>query len=204
MDKILRNTRGSVIYPSFMVGLFSLLLFISILALIANESLAVQSYTNSIKAYYLAETGMETTLYGLENAMDKIIFEYLSDLREYKRNYLLESADNSNKSLKFSPPQLDTYLKRSLRSEMSLFPLVYKNHVSTYKQEHSCRISIDYNFKTCIITVESIGEYDRARKFLITTLLLPTEQPDGLDSFDLPRIKIQPFQILSYYQSLGL
>lgn len=199
MKKYLLNNNGSIGVCSFMISIILIILLISTLTLFMNDYYMVQSYMDSVKAYYLAETAVEKALYEIKNITDSIIIKYLIELKTYKIHYIKNMIEG-NDTGEYIPPKLERYLKEGLESKIYI---TENNPFSNYLCEHSYTAEITYNSSKKIIDISSKGVYNDARKFIHAKIKLPIVCEDGVDEYNLPIKKVVPLQLESYYQTFG-
>lgn len=203
MKKHLTN-KGSIIINSFMISILLLMIIITTLTICVNEFYIVKSNENSIKAYYLAESGINETISKINNELNKVIGRYLMKLKEDKMKYIQKIISEKNEK-PYRPLSLDQDLQNYLSSQLSLFneTITNKEKPFSYTDHYSYTIKTSYSFQENTIDILSTGVYNSTKKIIHVYLLLPHIENDGVDMYDLPKIKVLPLRIERYYQVFG-
>jgi hypothetical protein len=203
MKKYLTH-KGSIIINSFMISIILLMMIITTLTICLNEFYIVKSNENSIKAYYLAESGIHETISKINNVLNELIEEYLIKVKEDKRTYIQKGMLQKNEN-PYKPLSLDQDLQNYFSSQSSLFnkTITNKEKLFSYHDPYSYTIKTTYTPQDNTIDILSTGLYRGTKKFIHVHLLLPHIENDGVDMYNLPKIKILPLKVESYYQVFG-
>ncbi len=201
MKSYINNTRGSLMLYCLIIGMVITMFGISGITLSINEYQNLLSNTDSIRAYYLAEIGSEIAQDRLISATDKIIIEYLDELKNYKIGYILQ-MEGEMVGIDYMPPSLETYLSNHLIKDIGRFNDVQNNCMSDYPANHSYTINVNYDKIDDIIVIECVGRYNKARRRIITEFKSPYIIENGHDIYMLPKIKINTIDIISYYETI--
>ncbi|QZY56973.1 hypothetical protein [Crassaminicella profunda] len=195
MKKYFEN-RGSIVINSFIISTILLLITISTLTLFLNDFYIVKANENSLKAYYLGEAAVNIVIFKINDDLNKLILEYLKKLKTYKTNYIQKNKEE------YIPPSFELDLQTYLSSQIPLLNDTKKNPFS-YMQDHKYTVHIKHNYINHTIDILSTGIYNGAKKSIHVHLLLPRVKNNGVDAYNLPKIKILPLTIENYYQTLG-
>ncbi|WP_053957115.1 hypothetical protein [Inediibacterium massiliense] len=200
MKNYIYQNEGTISIGAFMIGMLLLVLFILSTTLFFNHYYMISSYLDSIKAYYLAESGVDEGLCYCSNKIDEIVCLYLKDLKEYKRNYI-QSMDE-NISIDYHPPILHDYICKNFIPQIKSYKKKKSNPFHNYKLTHSyeTRILCKKSHESICIFVESLGIYNRSKKQIKAIVLFPQEKIIGKDLQGLPMIQIHPLEIQEYFQ----
>lgn len=201
MKNYIINSKGSILVSCFIIGMLILMLGMSSITIAMNDFNNTFSNSDSLKAYYLAEMGIEAELRILTEAIDDIVLEYLEDLKDAKIAYLRSNMEETLAEGEYTPLQLDTYLQDHLIDVLETFNTIQNNIFEDYKQDHSYKISVEYDTESEVVIIKSVGIFNNARKQIMMDIKLPCTTIDGYDFYGLPKLKIHPIEILSYYQT---
>ncbi|QXM06010.1 hypothetical protein [Crassaminicella indica] len=190
------KNRGSIIINSFIMSAILLVFLVSTLTLFLNDFYIVKSNENSIKAYYLGEAALNKTVFKINNAADKVIRNYLLELKNYKINYIKNKIIDKNT---YHPPVFSTYLQAHLLSQIASFNEKVKKPFSYYAHDHAYNIRVSYNLQNNRIDILTMGIYNGAKKFIYAQVKLPHVCNNGVDKYNLPKIKITPIILEESY-----
>lgn len=199
MKKYLYENHGSIVVISLIGGMIIVTLLFSTITLFINDYYAVQSNEDTVRAYYLAESGIKKVICEMEEITEKTISTYLIDLKNYKINYI----KNDNDINKYNPLKLEDYIQKSLTKKLHTLNKTIIKPFTNYSCSHSYSIKVTYDSSKKIIDIISVGKYNKARKFIHAKLKSPIVCNNGIDSYGLEKIKVVPLQLESYYQTFG-
>lgn len=198
MDR-LSNRKGTVIITTLIICMIISIIVISYNNLLFENYLSVQANTNSIKAYYIAESAINIVYYELNRICEEAIDEYFDELRVYKLYYL-----NLEEDYIYSPPVFENILRPKIVSNLSSFNRKVENPFVSYEQEHYFKITVDYVVSYNIMKIDVVGSYLHSRKLLTAEYLLPEELISGVDEYNLPRSKIRPLKINKVFHNVSI
>ncbi|MDR5658206.1 hypothetical protein RH915_01755 [Serpentinicella sp. ANB-PHB4] len=202
MKKYLTNSKGSLLVVTLIVGLIISIMIMTAHQLVINHYKLTQSSINATKAHYMAETGVDTFLYELNEICEEIIYSYLELLKEYKVKYL--NAGDVD-SMIYNLPQFCELFRSYFNIHKNRIEIKRINPFAEYTKPHHYEVKIEnYEPFNNRIEVKVKGQYDRARRFIKIEIELPVDIIDGVDEYNLPKTKIKPFEIIRYYQSFGV
>ncbi|TCO79179.1 hypothetical protein [Marinisporobacter balticus] len=188
MRKYLKD-EGSIVISSFIISSVLIVLILSTVTLFINDFYIVKSNENSIKAYYLAESGANKALSEIYKEMNQVIFKYLKELKEYKIAYV-QNINKEEAMKKYMPPTLEMYLQREFLLKVDTFDEVVNQPFMNYSYKHSYNIKVNYDALYESIDILSIGIYNDAKKSIYAKVNLPVMYQEGVDGYNLPKIKV--------------
>jgi len=199
MDKMKINSKGSVVISTIFVCMIITIVLVSYNNLIYENHLSVQSNISSIKSYYIAESAIDLLYYDLNKVCEEGISEYFEELKDYKTYYLTLSEEEP-----YDPPNFENILELELLSQVTSLNREVNKPFNGYAHDHSYKITVAYVPEYNIIKADIIGSYLQARKFIYIEYQLPLAFEEGLDDFNLPKIKIRPLTISKVYSGFGI
>lgn len=152
--------KGFISIVCLLVGMSISALGLSVMTLHMNDLVLQQSSTHRIRAQYLAESGMEMTLYHLHQWSENAISAYFHS-----------SIESSDKILALEP-YLEAYMLHPLYAKpdeisvTSLYP--------EYLHEHGIHLSVDPSTDGKTLKIKIQGYYSNARVFLDATVRMPS------------------------------
>ncbi|SNR86617.1 hypothetical protein SAMN05446037_1001104 [Anaerovirgula multivorans] len=202
MKNHIENSKGSIIISCFVIGMLVIMLGMSSITLSMNDFRKTLSNSDAVKANYLAEMGMEIAVNNVIKTIDAVILTYLNDLKDSKIEYIKSINEENLIEAQYNPISFDSYIKQFLIDELQVLNVIQNNPLEGYMHDHSYMVAVEYDDVEEIIIIKSIGTYDHARKQVIIEGKNPYAVYDGHDMYGLPKIKIYPLEIRSYYQAI--
>ncbi|WP_129597756.1 hypothetical protein [Anaerophilus nitritogenes] len=200
MKNYIHQDKGSISIGACMIGMLLFMLLILSTTLFLNHYHMISSHLDSIKAYYLAESGIDEGLYYCSNKIEEIVSIYLKDRKEYQINYT--KSIEKNITIDYKPPVLYDYFSKNFIPQIQSYKKTNKNPFYNYNLNHSYETQILCNKSNegmCIL-IESLGIYNYSKKYIKAVISLPKEESFEEDLNSLPIIKISPLQIKDYFQ----
>lgn len=201
MRDYFRNSKGSIAISLFIIGMLLVMLGISSMIVYLNDYYSILSNTDAVNADYLAEMAIEIGLYDVLETLDAIILLYLEDLKEAKLHYIRSLEENQLTEESYYQPIFENYIKSFFIDKLDNFNKELNNPLEGYLHNHSYKLIVEHNEIKDIIIIKSQGFYNRSRKQIVIEGKNPYILNDGYDQYGLPKVKIHPFEIISYYQA---
>lgn len=202
MKNLIKNQTGLIYVGVIYIFLIIITILASLLYLMNNNIAADTSNSYNYKANYIAESILEFNIMQINEISDKVIMEYLSDLKAYKSQYIKLVQDNP--WVIYDPPLFSKYISQSFIPSIKELSGTTNRPFEEYEDDHYFKINIEYDSIYNVINIKAEGSYKRARVFINVKLDPPKSEDIGFDQYNLPKISISSIDIIEYYQSFGI
>ncbi len=202
MRNLVKNQSGLVYVGVIYISLIIITILASLLHLMNNNIIADTSNSYNYKANYIAESLLELNIMEINEISDKVIKEYLTDLKGYKSEYI--RLVQNDPSVIYDPPLFSKYISQSFIPIIKQLSGTTNRPFEEYEDNHYFKIDIKYDSIYNVINIKAEGSYQRARVFINVKLDPPQSVDVGFDEYNLPQIRISSIDIIEYYQSFGI